>query len=63
LLLATGVPCVCTPVAAEGLDLPEALCVCIADDAAAICDLHGQETRSEATESARREKTRMIAVS
>jgi glycosyltransferase involved in cell wall biosynthesis len=50
--LAAGVPCICTPVAAEGLDLPEAMRVCIADDAAAIaatiCDLHGQESSNEA---------------
>ncbi len=41
---ATGLPCVMTPVAAEGLPLPEALCELIAGDAeglaALICRLH-----------------------
>ena len=45
--LAAGVPCVCTPVAAEGLDLPGALQACVADNAdrlaALICDLHDNE--------------------
>jgi hypothetical protein len=49
--LAAGVPRVCTPAAAEGLTLPEPLRTC-ADGAEAIastiCDLHGQETGSEA---------------
>ena len=42
--LAAGVPCVCSPIAAEGLDLPEALTRWIAGDthglARAILTLH-----------------------
>ena len=49
--LAAGIPCVCTPVAAEGLELPALLRTCIADGAEAIaamiCDLHGEEIRNE----------------
>jgi len=33
---AGGVPCVCTPIAAEGLDLPEKLRICIAESPATI---------------------------
>ncbi len=49
--LAMGLPCVCTPAAAEGLDLPEALQGCLAAEAegiaAAICQLHTDETANE----------------
>ena len=42
--MAAGIPCVCTPVAAEGLDLPDALQATVADTvaglAAAIVRLH-----------------------
>jgi O-antigen biosynthesis protein len=45
--LNAGLPCVCTSIAAEGLDFPEALQACIADSAAGlaalICDLHDNE--------------------
>ena len=45
--LAAGVPCVCTPVAAEGMDLPVALLETVAPDAAglaaAILRLHNDE--------------------
>lgn len=45
--LAAGVPCVCTPVAAEGLGLPKALRECIGETseriAQLICELHNQE--------------------
>ena len=49
--LSAGMPCVCTPVAAEGLDFPEALRACIADSAdglaALICDLHDNEQTND----------------
>jgi autotransporter passenger strand-loop-strand repeat protein len=49
--LAVGLPCVCTPAAAEGLDLPAALQGCLAAEAeeiaAAICHLHTDETANE----------------
>ena len=42
--LAAGIPCVYTTLAAEGMNLPEALEPCRADNArtiaSAICDLH-----------------------
>ena len=45
--LGAGLPCVCTPVAAEGLDLPEALQACVAESAEdlaeLICNLHENE--------------------
>jgi hypothetical protein len=45
--LAAGVPCVCTPAAAEGLDLPEPLAELVADTSAglarSIAALHGDE--------------------
>ncbi|MCJ2088232.1 glycosyltransferase family 4 protein [Methylobacterium sp. E-005] len=45
--LAAGIPCVCTPVAAEGLDLPEPLARLVADTptalAQAILSLHEDE--------------------
>ncbi len=45
--LAAGVPCVCSPIAAEGLELPELLCACVAADAkaiaAAILRVHDQK--------------------
>jgi len=45
--LAVGVPCVCTPVAAEGLELPAALAGCITEGAAGlaalICAIHNDE--------------------
>ena len=37
--LAAGLPCACTPVAAEGLDLPETLSATIASTPAAIADV------------------------
>jgi len=49
--LAAGVPCICTPIAAEGLDLPQTLKACIADNATALADavahFHGNEAASE----------------
>jgi glycosyltransferase involved in cell wall biosynthesis len=49
--LAAGVPCVCTPLAAEGLDFPQALQACVADNAkglaSLICDLHEAQTKNE----------------
>ena len=45
--LSAGLPCVCTPVAAEGLDLSEALQACVAESAEGlaelICKLHENE--------------------
>jgi glycosyltransferase involved in cell wall biosynthesis len=50
--LAAGIPCVCTPLAAEGLDFPNELEACVADSAkglaALICDLHEKQTANEA---------------
>ena len=50
--LSAGLPCVCTPVAAEGIDFPEALQACVAksakDLAALICDLHDNEQMNQA---------------
>jgi glycosyltransferase involved in cell wall biosynthesis len=50
--LAAGIPCVCTPVAAEGLDLPPALQSLVASDAAglahAIARLHEDEALNQA---------------
>ena len=50
--LAAGVPCVCTPIAAEGMDLPSALHACIADGAeaiaAAIHHLHCDQESNDA---------------
>jgi len=50
--LAAGVPCVCTPVAAEGLNLPQALASCIADNAkglaALIAKLHEDQEANDA---------------
>jgi glycosyltransferase involved in cell wall biosynthesis len=49
--LAAGLPCVCTPIAAEGLDLPAALLSYVSDDAdglaAAIIRLHSDEAEAE----------------
>jgi O-antigen biosynthesis protein len=49
--LAAGIPCVCTPIAAEGLDLPETFRTCIADGATALADtmryLHDNEAANE----------------
>jgi O-antigen biosynthesis protein len=49
--LSAGLPCVCTPVAAEGLDLPEALRACVADSAeglaALMCKLHENEEANQ----------------
>lgn len=49
--LGAGVPCICTPVAAEGLDLPAVLRACVADSAeglaALICDLHDNEKAND----------------
>jgi glycosyltransferase involved in cell wall biosynthesis len=54
--LAAGVPCVCTPVGAEGLEFPPALQDCVADGAKAlaalICDLHEAEGKNQACGSA-----------
>ena len=48
--LAAGVPCVCTPVATEGLALPPALDACLAGDphgiAEAIVALHDDLARN-----------------
>ena len=50
--LAAGVPCVATPIAVEGLDLPAALTACVGDDsagiAAQILRLHGDEAAHDA---------------
>jgi len=50
--LGAGLPCVGTPIAAEGLDLPETLQACIAESAdalaALICNLHDNEQANEA---------------
>ena len=57
--LAAGIPCVCTPVAAEGLDLPQALNPYIVGEAAkiakAIQQLHDDEVRNDACRTARLE--------
>ncbi len=46
--LAAEVPCICTPIAAEGLELPRDLSACLAENAekfaAAICTLHDNES-------------------
>ncbi len=50
--LGAGLPCVCTPVAAEGFDFPEALQSCVAENAeglaALICKLHEEEEANRA---------------
>ena len=50
--LGAGLPCVFTPIAAEGLDLPKALQACIAESAdalaALICNLHDNEQDNDA---------------
>jgi glycosyltransferase involved in cell wall biosynthesis len=50
--LAAGVPCICTPVAAEGLEFQQSLQVCIADTAkglaSLICELHEVPATNEA---------------
>jgi glycosyltransferase involved in cell wall biosynthesis len=50
--LSAGLPCVCTPIAAEGLELPEALQACVAEGAdalaALICNLHDNERANKA---------------
>jgi glycosyltransferase involved in cell wall biosynthesis len=49
--LSAGIPCVCTNIAAEGLNLPDPLRACIADDAAgfaaSIVRLHSSELENE----------------
>ncbi len=49
--LAAGVPCICTPVAAEGLDFPPALEGCVAEGverfAALICQMHDDEAAND----------------
>jgi glycosyltransferase involved in cell wall biosynthesis len=49
--LAAGLPCACTPIAAEGLDLPEHLRDCVGENAAAIAAiirrLHDQKKANE----------------
>lgn len=40
--MAAGIPCVCTPIAAEGLDLPELLRACVADNAQALAAIIGR---------------------
>jgi O-antigen biosynthesis protein len=48
-----GLPCVCTPIAAEGLDLPETLQACVAESAeglaALICKLHDDANANKAS--------------
>lgn len=50
--LSAGLPCVCTPIAAEGLDLPEVLQASVAESAegiaALICKLHDDANANEA---------------
>jgi glycosyltransferase involved in cell wall biosynthesis len=54
--LAAGTPCVCTPVAAEGLELPEILRGCVAESAADIAAIiqkvHGQKKLNQACQAA-----------
>ncbi len=54
--LAAGVPCVCTPIAAEGFNLPEPLRAFVASDAAGLADaivrLHADEAAFLACRSA-----------
>jgi glycosyltransferase involved in cell wall biosynthesis len=54
--LAAGVPCVCTPVAAEGLDWPDPLRACVADGAERIADaivrLHEDESFNQSCRTA-----------
>jgi glycosyltransferase involved in cell wall biosynthesis len=49
--LNAGVPCACTPIAAEGLNFPPVLQRCIAEGAdglaALICELHDNELTNE----------------
>ena len=49
--LSAGIPCVCTNIAAEGLELPADLRVCVADDpdaiAASIVRLHNKKTEND----------------
>jgi O-antigen biosynthesis protein len=49
--LSAGIPCVCTNIAAEGLNLPALLRACVADDvegfAASIIRLHNSESDNE----------------
>ena len=49
--MSAGIPCVCTPISAEGLDLPPALRACVATDAegiaAAIHRLHGSKVAND----------------
>jgi glycosyltransferase involved in cell wall biosynthesis len=49
--LSAGVPCICTPIAAEGLDLPAALRACVAENpdaiAASIVRLHSEKTEND----------------
>jgi len=49
--LSAGLPCVCTPIAAEGLDLPKTLRAYIAKSAdelaALICNIHDDEQVNE----------------
>ena len=50
--MAAGVPCVCSPVAAEGLELPAALQTLVADGAAALAEtilrVHADEAANAA---------------
>jgi len=50
--MASGIPCVCTPIAAEGLELPDFLRQCIAESAADLAaiigNLHRQKKLNEA---------------
>jgi len=54
--LAAGIPCICTPLAAEGLDFPKALEAGVAESAkglaALICGLHDKKKANEACASA-----------
>ena len=59
--LAAGVPCVCTPIAAEGMDLPSALHACIADGAEAIAAaIHHLHCDQEANDACRQASLQYI---
>ena len=59
--LAAGVPCVCTPIAAEGMDLPSALHACIADGAEAIAAaIHHPHCDHEANDACRQASLQYI---
>jgi glycosyltransferase involved in cell wall biosynthesis len=59
--LAAGVPCVCTPIAAEGMDLPPALHASIADGAEAIAAaIHHLHCDQEANDACRQASLQYI---